>query len=161
VTTQRASHRGTVGFGIIHSGKEGDTSNVTLTDGESRAFNQEMTKGWALDYFYAFDNVPLSFEILPPGYPVVGSQACKNLSLSFTVRSSMIYWLRYYIWEGTSMREYTLLIAFVLLIVGTIGLLINELILDWGRCATLTFAIINVVGLISLAFAYWTGRKTQ
>jgi len=59
------------------------------------------------------------------------------------------------------MREYTLLIAFVLLIVGTIGLLINEFILDWGRCATLTFAIINVVGLVSLAFAYWTRKKTQ
>ncbi len=59
------------------------------------------------------------------------------------------------------MREYTLLIAFVLLIVGTIGLLINELIFDWGRCATLTFAIINVVGLTSLAFAYWVKKKTQ
>ena len=59
------------------------------------------------------------------------------------------------------MREYTLLIAFVLLILGTIGLLINELILDWGRCATLTFAIINVVGLASLAFAYWTRKKAQ
>ena len=59
------------------------------------------------------------------------------------------------------MRKYTLLIAFVLLIVGTIGLLINELILDWGRCATLTFAIINIVGLASLAFAYWAKEKTQ
>ena len=59
------------------------------------------------------------------------------------------------------MREYTLLIAFVLLIVGTIGLLINEIILDWGRCATLTFAIINVVGLASLALAYWAKKKTQ
>ena len=59
------------------------------------------------------------------------------------------------------MREYTLLIAFVRLIVGTIGLLINELILDWGRCATLTFAVINIVGLVSLAFAYWTRKKTQ
>ena len=59
------------------------------------------------------------------------------------------------------MREYTLLVAFVLLIVGTMGLLINELILDWGRCATLTFAIINVVGLASLAFAYWTRKKAQ
>ncbi|MFC2070347.1 hypothetical protein ACFLTB_04155 [Chloroflexota bacterium] len=59
------------------------------------------------------------------------------------------------------MREYTLLIAFVLLIVGTIGLLINELIFDWGRCATLTFAIINVAGLVSLAFAYLTRKKTQ
>ena len=59
------------------------------------------------------------------------------------------------------MRKYTLLIAFVLLIVGTIGLLINELILDWGRCATLTFAIINIVGLASLAFAYWVKKKTS
>ena len=59
------------------------------------------------------------------------------------------------------MREYTLLIAFVLLLLGTIGLLINELILDWGRCATLTFAIINVVGLASLAFVYLAKKKTQ
>ena len=59
------------------------------------------------------------------------------------------------------MRQYTLLIAFVLLIVGTIGLLINELILDWGRCATLTFAIINVVGLAFLAFAYWAKKKEK
>jgi hypothetical protein len=72
----------------------------------------------------------------------------------------MIYWWQYYIWAGTSMRESTLLIAFILLIIGTIGLLINELIFDWGRCATLTFAIINVVGLASLAFAYWA-KKTQ
>ncbi len=59
------------------------------------------------------------------------------------------------------MREYTCLIAFVLLGVGTIGLLINELILDWGRCATLTFAIVNIVGFASLAIAYWTRKKTQ
>jgi len=59
------------------------------------------------------------------------------------------------------MRESTLLIAFILLIIGTIGLLINELIFDWGRCATLTFAIINVVGLAFLAFTYWAKKKTQ
>ena len=51
--------------------------------------------------------------------------------------------------------------AFILLIIGTIGLLINELIFDWGRCTTLTFAIINVVGLASLAFAYWIKKKAQ
>jgi len=59
------------------------------------------------------------------------------------------------------MRESTLLIAFILLIIGTIGLLINELVFEWGRCATLTFAIINFVGLASLAFAYWSKKKTQ
>ena len=59
------------------------------------------------------------------------------------------------------MRESTLLIAFILLIIGTIGLLINELIFDWGRCATLTFATINVVGFAFLAFTYLARKKTQ
>ena len=58
------------------------------------------------------------------------------------------------------MREYTRLTAFILLIIGTTGLLINELILDWGRCATLTFAVFNLVGFAALAFAYWGMKKT-
>ncbi|MFC2014986.1 hypothetical protein ACFLUP_03235 [Chloroflexota bacterium] len=50
------------------------------------------------------------------------------------------------------MRDSIHLIAFILLIIGTIGLLINELIFNWGRGATLTFAIINFTGLVSLIF---------
>ena len=73
----------------------------------------------------------------------------------------MIFWWRYYIWGGTSIREYTLLTAFILLIIGTIGLQINEIIFDWGRCATLTFAIINVIGLAFMAFTFWAKNKTQ
>lgn len=59
------------------------------------------------------------------------------------------------------MKESTLLIGFILLAIGTIGLLINELIFDWGRGATLTFAIINVAGFASLAFTCWSKKKTQ
>ena len=59
------------------------------------------------------------------------------------------------------MREYTRLIAFVLLIIGTIGLLVNELILDWRTCAILTFAIINAVGLALLGLAYRIKKKTH
>ena len=59
------------------------------------------------------------------------------------------------------MRESILLIAFILLIIGTIGLLINELIFDWGRGMVLTFAVINAVGLASLASTYWARKKTQ
>jgi hypothetical protein len=55
-------------------------------------------------------------------------------------------------------REATRLIAFILLIIGTLGLIINEFIFDWGSVATLTFAAINVVGLVVLAFAFW-GKK--
>lgn len=31
------------------------------TDDERNAFKQELTRGWALDYFYHFDNVPMHF----------------------------------------------------------------------------------------------------
>ena len=50
-------------------------------------------------------------------------------------------------------------IAFVLLAIGTIGLLLNELAFDWGRAATLTFAILNVVGLAALAFGFRGMKK--
>ncbi len=57
------------------------------------------------------------------------------------------------------MREATRLIAFILLIIGTLGLIINEFIFDWGSSATITFAAINVVGLVVLAFAFWVARE--
>ena len=53
------------------------------------------------------------------------------------------------------MKEIAKLGAFVLLFIGTIGLLLNEFIFDWGRAATLTFAVINFVGLAGLAFVNW------
>jgi len=57
------------------------------------------------------------------------------------------------------MREVAKLSAFILLIIGTIGLLMNEFIFDWGRAATLTFAVFNFVGLAILAFVTWGIRK--
>ncbi|MFC2014014.1 hypothetical protein ACFLU8_03955 [Chloroflexota bacterium] len=57
------------------------------------------------------------------------------------------------------MREATRLIAFILLIVGTLGLIINEFIFNWGSTATLIFAAINVVGFVVLACAFWVARE--
>ena len=57
------------------------------------------------------------------------------------------------------MREFIHLTAFILLGIGTIGLLINELIFDWGRGATLTFAVINIVGFASLAYTHFAKSK--
>ena len=37
-----------------------------------------------------------------------------------------------------------------LLLVGTVGLLLNEFYLDWGRPATLTFALFNIIGIALL-----------
>ncbi|MFC1916494.1 hypothetical protein ACFLW4_07430 [Chloroflexota bacterium] len=53
------------------------------------------------------------------------------------------------------------LTAFILLIIGTVGLLLNELVFDWGRVATLTFAVLNLVGLATLAFSYWRTKEKK
>jgi hypothetical protein len=45
--------------------------------------------------------------------------------------------------------------AFVLLIIGTLGLLLNEFVFEWGRTATLLFATANVIGLVVLGYTYW------
>ena len=58
-----------------------------------------------------------------------------------------------------SMRRVAELSAFILLIVGTIGLVVNEFVLDWGRVATLSFAAINIVGLVILAYTNWGMKK--
>ncbi|MFC2032114.1 hypothetical protein ACFLUS_01900 [Chloroflexota bacterium] len=50
------------------------------------------------------------------------------------------------------------LIAFILVGVGTIGLLLNEFLFDWGTVATIIFAACNLVGLITLAISVWVIR---
>ena len=59
------------------------------------------------------------------------------------------------------MKEITKLSAFILLIIGTIGLLLNEFAFDWGRTATITFAVVNFIGLVTLAFIIWGGNETN
>lgn len=50
------------------------------------------------------------------------------------------------------------LVAVVLVIVGTTGLLANEFIADWGRTATLASAALNVIGLAILGYALMRDR---
>ena len=57
------------------------------------------------------------------------------------------------------MKEAIKLGGFILIIVGTVGLLVNELAMDWGRTATVTFAIVNLVGFITLAVSHWCLKK--
>jgi len=57
------------------------------------------------------------------------------------------------------MKEAIKISGFILLIIGTVGLLVNELVIDWGRTATVTFAIINLVGFITLAVSHWCLKK--
>ena len=55
--------------------------------------------------------------------------------------------------------DITKLRVFILLIIGTVGLLLNELVFDWGRAATIVFAICNIVGLATLAFTTWNKKN--
>jgi len=57
------------------------------------------------------------------------------------------------------MGEVIKLSAFILLIIGTLGLLINEFAFDWGRVATIVFAIVNLTGLAILAATYIRMKK--
>jgi hypothetical protein len=57
------------------------------------------------------------------------------------------------------MREVVKLSGFILLLIGTLGLLINEFAFDWGRAAPVTFAVFNVAGLASLAITHWGMKK--
>ncbi len=51
--------------------------------------------------------------------------------------------------------------AFVLVALGTAGLLANESVFSWGRIATLLCAALSVVGLVVLGLARWgRGRGT-
>ena len=56
------------------------------------------------------------------------------------------------------MMEAIKVTAFILLIIGTVGLLVNEFVTDWGRVGTLIFAVFNCIGLVTLALTY-LGRK--
>ena len=38
----------------------------------------------------------------------------------------------------------------ILLLIGTTGLLLNEFFLDWGRTATIIFALFNIIGIALL-----------
>lgn len=61
------------------------------------------------------------------------------------------------------MRSVIKLSGFILVGIGTLGLLITEFVSDWGNAGspnfTLIFAAVNVVGLAILAFAHWGMRQ--
>ena len=57
------------------------------------------------------------------------------------------------------MKEVVKISGFILLIIGTLGLLINEFVFDWGRAATIIFAASNIAGLATLAITLRGMRK--
>ena len=48
--------------------------------------------------------------------------------------------------------------GFVLIVVGTAGLLLNEFVWEHSSTSTIIFATVNFVGLVDLAFAHFAMR---
>jgi len=59
------------------------------------------------------------------------------------------------------MRNLVKISGFVLVAAGTVGLLLNEFVLDASSSCTIILAVANFVGLVNLAFAHFGMRKSQ
>jgi hypothetical protein len=56
------------------------------------------------------------------------------------------------------LRETQVRIGFALVVIGTFGLLFNEVVADFGRIATLLFAVMSFIGLVILGYVYLKSR---
>ena len=59
------------------------------------------------------------------------------------------------------MRKFIKTSGFVLITVGTIGLLLNEFVWNTYSSRTIIFAIVNFIGLINLAFTHFGMNKSK
>jgi len=59
------------------------------------------------------------------------------------------------------LREFIKGSGFILISAGTLGLLLNEFIFNASSSRTIIFAVVNVVGLVNLAFAHFGMRKSR
>jgi Na+/alanine symporter len=57
------------------------------------------------------------------------------------------------------MRNFIKTTAFILIAIGTAGLLLNEFVWEHSTTCTIIFAIMNLAGLVSLAITHFSERK--
>jgi len=60
-----------------------------------------------------------------------------------------------------SLKQFIKLSGFILIVVGTIGLLLNEFVGDAGSSLTIIFAVVNLVGLVNLVFAHFGMKRIE
>jgi len=58
-----------------------------------------------------------------------------------------------------ALKQIIKLSGFVLIFIGTVGLLLNEFILTHSSSCTIIFAVVNFVGLVNLVFARFVPRR--
>jgi len=60
-----------------------------------------------------------------------------------------------------SLKQFIKLSGFILIVVGTIGLLLNEFVGDAGASRTIILAVVNLVGLVNLVFAHFGMKRIE
>ena len=60
-----------------------------------------------------------------------------------------------------NLREFNKITAFILIFVGTAGLLLNEFVWVYVSVRTLIFGAMNFIGLVGLAFAHVGMKKSR
>jgi len=59
------------------------------------------------------------------------------------------------------LRELIKISGFVLIIIGTLGLLLSEFVWEHSSTRTIIFAVVNFVGLVNLAFAHFGMQQNK
>ena len=59
------------------------------------------------------------------------------------------------------LKQFIKITAFILILIGTAGLLLNEFAWEHSSTRTIIFAVVNFVGLVNLAFAHFAMRDRQ
>ena len=59
------------------------------------------------------------------------------------------------------MRNFIKLSGFILISIGTTGLLLNEFAWEHSSSCTIIFAVVNLIGLVKLAFAHFGMKQSQ
>jgi len=59
------------------------------------------------------------------------------------------------------MKNFIKISGFVLIIVGTVGLLLSEFVWEHSSTRTIIFAVVDFVGLVNLAFAHFGMQQSK
>ena len=60
-----------------------------------------------------------------------------------------------------NMRNFIKITGFILIIIGTAGLLLSEFVWEHSSTRTIIFAVVNFVGLVNLAFTHFGMRESS
>jgi len=60
-----------------------------------------------------------------------------------------------------SLPNFIKISAFILIIISTLGLLLNEFVWEHSSTRTIIFAVVDFVGLVNLAFAHFGMRNSK